>query len=156
MLSAQVEEQRVNLQTILKGEVSEVQDSYPDAVVEMQTQIHSVPIPANEMISSVFRNLLKNAIQHNDKEVAEVDISATKQEDTVTVQIADNGPGVPDDQKRTIFGKGERGLNSSGTGIGLYLVDTLVSIHDGSVWVEDNHPEGSVFSVELPLSEMSG
>jgi signal transduction histidine kinase len=156
MLSAQVEEQRVNLQTILKGEVSEVQDSYPDAVVEMQTQIPSVPIPANEMISSVFRNLLKNAIQHNDKIMAEVDISATKQEDTVTVRIADNGPGVPDDQKRTIFGKGERGLNSSGTGIGLYLVDTLVSIHDGSVWVEDNHPEGSVFSVELPLSEMSG
>jgi len=155
MLSAQFEEQRVNLQTLVKSEVAEVQDSYPDAVVEMQTRIPSVPIPANEMISSVFRNLLKNAIQHNDKQVAEVDISATKHEDTVTVQIADNGPGVPDDQKRTIFGKGERGLNSSGTGIGLYLVDTLVSVHGGSVWVEDNHPEGSVFSVELPLSEMS-
>jgi len=98
----------------------------------------------------VFRNLLKNAVQHNDKEVAEVIVSATDHENTVTVTIADNGPGVPDSQKETVFGKGERGLDSSGTGIGLHLVNTLVSIHNGDVWIEDNEPEGAIFSVELP------
>ena len=102
------------------------------------------------MISSVFRNLLKNAIQHNDKKVAEVIVSATDHEDTVTVTIADNGPGVPDDQKETIFGRGERGLDSSGTGIGLHLVNTLVNMHNGDVWIEDNEPEGAIFRVKLP------
>ena len=150
MLSDSVEEQRVNLQTILTDEVTEVQASYPSATLEFGTEIPSVTLAANDMISSVFRNLVKNAVQHNDKEVAEVIVSATDHEDTVTVTIADNGPGVHDSQKETVFGKGERGLDSSGTGIGLHLVNTLVSIHNGDVWIEDNEPEGAIFSVELP------
>ena len=150
MLSDSVEEQRVTLQTILTDEVTEVQASYPSATLEFGTEIPSVTLAANDMISSVFRNLVKNAVQHNDKEVAEVIVSATDHEDTVTVTIADNGPGVHDSQKETVFGKGERGLDSSGTGIGLHLVNTLVSIHNGDVWIEDNEPEGAIFSVELP------
>ena len=62
-------------------------------------------------------------------------------------------PRVPDDQKDAIFGKGERGLDSAGMVIGLYLVDTLVTSYGGTVWVEDNDPEGLVFVVELPETE---
>ncbi|RJX51996.1 hypothetical protein DP106_00065 [Halonotius pteroides] len=69
------------------------------------------------------------------------------------VQVADNGPGVPDDHKAEIFGKGETGLDSAGTGLGLYLVETLVSAYDGSVSVADNDPEGAVFAVTLPRAE---
>jgi signal transduction histidine kinase len=105
------------------------------------------------MVSSVFRNLLKNAIQHNDKPVAAVKVSAAERDDTVIVRVADNGPGVPDDRKEAIFGKGDRGLETTGTGIGLYLVDTLVTSYGGEVRVEDNDPDGSVFVVELPKSE---
>ena len=46
--------------------------------------------------------------------------------------------------------KREQGLDSSGTGMGLYLVDTLVSAYNGEVWIDDNEPEGAIFSVELP------
>jgi signal transduction histidine kinase len=150
MLSANVEQGRVDLQSVLEDEVKEVQSSYPDATLKFGTSIPTVTLIANEMISSVFRNLLKNAIQHNDKDTAEVTISITEYDDTVTVNIADNGPGVPDGQKETVFGKGEQGLDSSGTGMGLYLVDTLVSAHNGEVWIDDNEPEGAIFSVELP------
>jgi len=96
---------------------------------------------------------MKNAIQHNDKPVSEVTVSAAVAADTVTVQVADNGPGVPDDHKAEIFGKGETGLDSAGTGLGLYLVETLVSAYDGSVSVTDNDPEGAVFVVTLPHAE---
>jgi len=153
MLSDSAETERINLKTTLENEVSEVQSSYPESAITYGTPIPSVRITATEMLSSVFSNLLKNAIQHNDKDVAEVTISATEQDETVTVRIADNGPGIPDDQKETIFGKGERGLDSSGTGMGLYLVETLVTSYNGEVWVEDNDPDGSVFVVELPLPE---
>ena len=44
---------------------------------------------------------------------------------------------------------GEKGLDSDGTGIGLYLVQTLVERYGGAVWIEDNEPEGSVFVVEM-------
>jgi len=150
MLTDEVEGQRLNFQTMLADEVAEVQASYPGATLEFGTEIPSVTLAASDMISSVFRNLLKNAIQHNNKEVAEVIVSATDHGDTLTVTIADNGPGVPDDQKEAVFGKGERGLDSTGTGIGLHLVDTLVNVHDGEVWIEDNEPEGAIFTVELP------
>jgi signal transduction histidine kinase len=122
-----------------------VQSSYPSAVVTYETTIPSITITANDMVSSVFRNLLKNAVQHNDKRVAEVKVSATDHNDTVTIRVADNGPGVPDDQKEAIFGKGDRGLESAGTGIGLYLVETLVTNYGGEMRVEDNDTEGSVF-----------
>jgi signal transduction histidine kinase len=45
------------------------------------------------------------------------------------------------------------GLDSAGTGLGLYLVDTLVDRYGGEIRVEDNDPEGTVFVVELPLAE---
>lgn len=150
MLSVTTEKQQINLRPTLEREVSQIQSSHSDAAITFETPIPQVSIQANEMLSSVFRNLVKNAIQHNDKPIAEVTVSATEQDETVTIRIADNGPGVPDDQKESIFGKGERNLNSAGTGIGLYLVHSLVSGYNGKVWVEDNDPEGSIFTVELP------
>jgi len=152
MLSATREDQQVDLRAVLEKEVSEVQSSYPDAAVTYDTAIPPVTINATEMVSSIFRNLLKNAIQHNDEPLAEVTVSATTHDGIVTVRIADNGPGVPDDQKQTIFGKGERDLEVTGTGIGLYLVEALVTSYDGDVYVEDNDPEGSIFVVELPTA----
>ena len=73
--------------------------------------------------------------------------------DRVTVRIADNGPGVRDEIKEEIFGKGQKGLESAGTGIGLYLVRTLLDAYGGAVWVEDNQPEGAVFVVELQSTD---
>lgn len=84
-----------------------------------------------------------------DKEFPEVTVSATPDEEVVRVRVADNGPGIPSDQKEQIFEEGEKGLDSEGTGLGLYLVRTLVDRYGGDVWVEDNEPEGSAFIVEL-------
>lgn len=81
-----------------------------------------------------------------------VDVGA----EAVQIRVADNGPGVPDDRKERIFGRGEKGLDSSRTGLGLYLVQTLIDIYDGAVWVEDNDPVGAVFVVELQRSSHEG
>jgi PAS domain S-box-containing protein len=161
LLSAEKELEQTSLDAALAGEIEEVREMYPDASVTEETTIPQVSVQANDMLGSVFRNLLKNAIQHNDKETPEVAVSATDRDETVIVRIADNGPGVPDGQKETIFGKGEKGLDSQGTGIGLYLVKTLVESYNGDIWVEDNAQSGSVprdsdehdgavFVVELP------
>jgi PAS domain S-box-containing protein len=153
LLSAKTDQQPFDLRGVLESEVGEVESSYSDVVVTYGTAIPSVTVRANDMIGSVFRNLLKNAVQHNDKPRPEVTLSATEREETVVVRIADNGPGVPDDRKEAIFGEGEAGLDSSGTGIGLYLVESLVDSYGGDVWVEDNDPEGAVFVVELPRAD---
>jgi PAS domain S-box-containing protein len=140
----------VALGRTLESELEDIRRSATNAAITVDGTIPSVTVRASDMLSSVFRNLLKNAIQHNDKDVPEVSVSVRTDEDEVEVSVADNGPGIPDDRKERIFGKGEKGLESAGTGIGLYLVRTLVEMYDGSVRVEDNEPEGTVFVVQLP------
>jgi signal transduction histidine kinase len=105
------------------------------------------------MLESVFRNLLTNAIQHNDKEVPEVTVSATRDDETVLIRVADNALGISDARKSEIFEQGEMGLDSEGTGLGLYLVETLVNHYGGDIRVEDNDPEGTVFIVKLQISQ---
>ncbi|MFC6890567.1 ATP-binding protein [Halorubrum trueperi] len=143
----------IDLRSLLEGEVQAARDSYPDAEFRLSDDSPRVRVRANEMLSSVFRNLLNNAVQHNDTDAPTVTITCERTDDLVRVRIADNGPGVSDDEKTAIFGKGERGIDSAGSGIGLYLVYVLTDQFGGDVWVEDNEPRGAVFVVELPLAE---
>nr|WP_305882660.1 sensor histidine kinase [Haloplanus ruber] len=101
------------------------------------------------MLGSVFRNLLNNAVQHSDRDEPSVTVSASATDDAVTVRVADDGPGIPDDRKERVFGKGEKGIESEGTGLGLYLVYTLVDQYGGEVWIEDNDPCGTVFVLQF-------
>ena len=141
---------RVELGSVLETELEDVQASQDHAVVTVDKPVPTVQILADDLLGSVFRNLLTNAISHNDKSVPEVAVSVTVDDQTVRIQIADNGPGIPDKHKELIFHEGQQTPDSDGTGLGLYLVETLVDRYNGEVWVEDNEPEGSVFVVELP------
>jgi signal transduction histidine kinase len=164
MLSKDEKLQQVDLRTVLATELEEVRSAYPDAVITRESDLPPSTVRANDMLGSVFRNLLKNAVQHNHRGVPEVAVSASAGDGTVVVRIADNGPGIPDEAKDAIFARGEKGLDSSGTGIGLYLVETLVENYGGDVRVEDraaqeppagptssdDEPTGAAFVVELP------
>ena len=149
MLRSEADLDAIYLRQTLHESVERFQESTEDVIVEIDGTIPQTNVLADDMLSSVFRNLLKNAIQHNDKEIPEVSVSVTDHGDHVLVQVADNGPGVPDERKTTVFGKGDKGLESEGTGIGLYLVHTLVENYGGDVWVEDNEPCGAIFTVTL-------
>ncbi|MFQ3295028.1 MAG: signal transduction histidine kinase [Halobacteriales archaeon] len=105
------------------------------------------------MLSSVFTNLLNNAVLHNDSEYPSVWVDVTVERYTASIRVADDGPGVPPNRRDEIFGRGEKGLESEGTGVGLYLVDTLTSEFGGDVWVEDSEHGGTAFVVTLPLAK---
>ena len=153
MLRTDSELQRKSLSRTLEGEVEDVRSAYPGTILTVESSPSGVKVLADDMLDVVFRNLLKNAIQHNDKEVPEVTVSVAVEDGQATVRVSDNGPGVPDAQKESIFGRGELGLGSEGSGIGLYLVRTLVESYDGDVWVEDTEPEGATFVVRIPTAE---
>jgi signal transduction histidine kinase len=152
MLSPDEPTERVTLRNRLESQIAAVRSAYPGAEIAIDGSIPAVSVRADEMIDSVFRNLLQNAVQHNDQAVPEIEVSAREQAKAVAIRIADNGPGIPDEDKETIFGRGEKGLDSAGTGVGLYLVRMLVDQYGGDVWVEDADPEGAAFVVELPLA----
>jgi PAS domain S-box-containing protein len=143
----------IALQPVLEEELTMIREGHPEATVQVEGSIPALAVRATDLLDSVFRNLLTNAIDHNDREEPTVTVSVDREGDRVQVSIADDGPGIPEDQKWAIFGKGDRGLESEGTGIGLYLVESLVRQFGGDVWVEDNEPRGAVFVVELHLAE---
>ncbi|WP_435098595.1 ATP-binding protein [Halarchaeum sp. P4] len=140
----------LDLHDHLEAELERVREVYPHAEFRTPQGLPAVSVEANELLSSVFRNILNNAIQHSDVDTPEIVVTAAVHPETVVVRIADNGPGIPEEQKKRLFGKGEKGVKSTGTGIGLYLVRTLLTQFGGSVHVEDNEPRGTVFVVELP------
>ncbi|SMO69785.1 sensor histidine kinase [Halorubrum cibi] len=162
MLRDEVETDGVPLDRILSQQIEEVRSAYSSAVFTVEGSFPNAEVVADEMLSSVFRNLLRNAVQHNDETPPKVEVSAIVArdgdgnaaggDDVVEVRIADNGPGISENQREEIFGKGEKGLDSPGAGIGLYLVRSLVESYGGTVRVEDNEPKGAVFVVGLRIA----
>jgi signal transduction histidine kinase len=73
-----------------------------------------------------------------------------------TVTIDDNGPGIPDQLKELVFNRLQRGdTKAKGSGLGLFLVKSLVESYGGKVWAEDrikgDHTGGARFKVLLPI-----
>ncbi len=148
MLESEFGTERIPLKSTLETQLDEIRSTYSRAIVTVEGEIPSVSVLADGMLASVFRNILANGIQHNDSSVPRLRVWVQTTEERVTVHIADNGPGIPDERKDEIFGRGEKGLESSGTGLGLYLVDTLLDRYDGDVYVTDGE-DGSEFVITL-------
>lgn len=142
----------IPLREYLEETLESRRETYPEADFTAGN-VPDIGVRANPLLATVFRNLLNNAVQHNDTDTPLIEVDVTETNDTVQVRIADNGPGIPDARKEALFGRDEKGLENAGSGIGLYLVDTLVDHYRGDIWVEDNDPRGSVFVVELQKAQ---
>ena len=163
MLHSGENHEAVDLAEVLIAEIDQARSTHEGLTVRIADSLPHVSVRGNDMLDSVFANLLHNAVVHNDGS-PEIDVLAAVSDDTVEVHIADNGPGVPADVREEIFRKGERGTESDGSGIGLYLVSELVDAYGGSVSVRSRadweppaeHDDlsdtdrGAVFTVSLP------
>ena len=146
----------IQLDSVLKSEVKRVASKYPNASIEITDSIPQIAVAADDLLNSVVRNLLTNAVEHNDTDEPQVTVEVESQPAWVIVRITDNGPGIPESRREKIFDQGEMGLESEGTGMGLYLVKTLVDRYGGSVDVTDADPKGSTFTVRLPRFDPEG
>ena len=102
----------------------------------------------------IIDNLLSNAIKYS-PQGSEVRVNLARDGEGIKIVVEDEGPGVPEALRATIFQPFERGLVTSahqpGTGIGLSLVDRFARLHGGQAWVSDRDGHrGSAFHVYLP------
>lgn len=112
---------------------------------------------ANDLLSDVFSNIIGNAVKHSSGPLT-IDICLKKalidDKQHCVVSIEDNGPGIPDDMKGELFMGHHRGKITTGSGLGLYLVKTLVEDFHGTVGVEDriagDYSKGCRFVVAIP------
>jgi signal transduction histidine kinase len=104
-------------------------------------------------MQQVFSNLLGNAIKFT-SEGGRVDLWVGSQNGSVVVEVADTGPGIHPDDLPRLFDRFHRGRGTGcvpGTGLGLYLIKTIVESHGGTVEVESELGAGSRFRVRLPV-----
>ncbi|HET9479756.1 MAG TPA: HAMP domain-containing sensor histidine kinase [Pyrinomonadaceae bacterium] len=107
-------------------------------------------------LRAAFANLLDNAVKYSDEQVRVVVSVSSPDDKRVTVRVADQGIGIPQSQLRRIFKRfyrvpGRFMSRVKGTGLGLFIVESVVQKHGGRVYAESAGPgHGSTFTVQLP------
>lgn len=120
-----------------------VKDIAPDV------ELNGDPLLLKLMVS----NLLENANKYSPRN-SPITLRLRREGKAVEMQVADEGPGISDSEKKNIFEKfyrigNEQTRTTQGTGLGLYLCRKIIKDHNGEIGVKDNQPSGSIFIVRF-------
>ncbi len=138
----------VQLRPLLRQAASVVAEEYTDASVTLDCP-EGVTAVASPRIENAFEELLTNAITHTDAATPEVSVTVTPETDVVHVDIKDTCPPIPEMERDVLLGHEETPL-SHGGGLGLWLVNLLVTQSDGTITVTSDGPRGNTVRVTLP------
>jgi two-component system sensor histidine kinase KdpD len=110
-----------------------------------------------KLVVQVLVNLLDNAIKYTPSG-SEATVRMSKKETMAQVVVADNGMGIPDEEKNKIFdmfycGGNKIADNRRSLGLGLYLCKAIIEAHGGTISVSDHVPHGAEFCFTLPLTQ---
>ena len=130
--------------------------------VNCKINIHRPPESAFSYLINIslfevlLMNLFSNALKYNESEIPELDIYFERNNKTLCIRFEDNGIGIPKSEIKKIFKKFYQigrsvDMSAKGTGLCLYLVESIARIHKGKVMAESKEDrKGSVFTVILP------
>ncbi len=103
-----------------------------------------------------INNLLENAVKYAPSDSA-ITVELLRQDEELVLSVADEGEGIPDEEKGKIFRKfyrigNENSRKTKGTGLGLYLTSKIIQQFKGAILVRNNAPKGSVFEITAPAA----
>ena len=131
-------------------------DAQINAHFETQSEAQTFIVKGNtNLLYRALYNLVENAIRYNNEEGSvNITLETRGQEDVII--IADTGVGIAPEQRELIFEpfyrvNKSRSREFGGAGIGLSLVKTILKRHGASITVSENNPQGSVFTIRIPL-----
>lgn len=134
----------VSLDTAIQNEIR----FFPGTAIEFKES--GVLVWADDLIGEIFNNLIGNSIKFGGPGVAVTITVTTENPETAVVEVADTGPGIPDDLKKVLFRRFlQADRQNPGKGLGLYIVKKLLERYGGSISVADripgDHSRGTVF-----------
>jgi K+-sensing histidine kinase KdpD len=105
-------------------------------------------IPA---IEKGLYELVENGVKHSDREPASVEISVAANTNTIEITIQDNGPGVPEMERRIVSEQKNISPLFHGSGLGIWLAKFAISQSEGSLTFDDASGDGSRIEITLPV-----
>mgnify|MGYP002761220875 CR=1 FL=1 len=128
-----------------------LESSYPHATVSVAVP-ESAVVTADELLESAVRNVLENAIVHNDGDDPHVEATVVPDGDRLRVDVADDGPGIPP-VERTVFSEARETALEHASGLGLWLVHWIVTESGGDIEIATREPTGTVVRMWLPRAD---
>nr|NGX27263.1 Sensor protein SrrB [Chlamydiota bacterium] len=134
-----------------------IRSVYPDAKINLEKSVETVLVGADAgLLELAFINLLDNAVKYSEPPaqiIIQIDIN---EEEEVVVQIRDQGRGIPPEDIDHIFERFYRvdkthSRRLGGAGLGLSIVKTIITKHDGTIEVTSEVGKGSTFVITLPM-----
>ena len=152
---------RIEVLEILNKTIEKLKESFSHKKINvtLESSHDEYYIKGNELLKSLVENVLINAIVHNENLIIEILIRISSKNKNgfnfIKLEFFDNGRGIPDSMKDTIFLRNYRKDEiSTGIGLGLLLVKRIVEKFEGEIRVKDkikgNHTRGSKFIVLIP------
>lgn len=174
LVNALLNVSRIDLGTFaIEPQPTQIIDLSKSVVNELKQQIESKKLKIKEVYDStlplmnvdpkliriIFQNLLSNAVKYT-PDKGEVSVSIQKQKKEALIKVTDTGYGIPQGQQDKIFQKLFRADNvrekdTEGTGLGLYVVKSIVDQSNGKIWFESAENKGTTFYVSIPLVGMT-
>ena len=144
-----------DLNEVVRNSVILFQDAHKEIVFDFQQGADIPKLMLDpEQMQRVMVNLLDNAVAAVDGRTGRIEIRTARSDDgkTVKLSVADNGCGIPSGYKVKMF-EPYFSTKRSGMGLGLTIVHSIMADHHGRIGVADNHPSGTVVTLDLPVPE---
>jgi signal transduction histidine kinase len=150
-----IERVPVDLCALLRSSIDAMQSTVDDRQIELAYPAQSILVSGDALrLEQVFQNLLQNALKYS-QPPEPISVVVTQTTDQVCIAVEDHGIGIPSAALAHVFQRFYRADNVeeqhlSGMGIGLYVVNEIVTLHGGTVTVDSTEGVGSTFTVVLP------
>jgi len=142
-----------DLVPVVESAVVTYRREFPDAVLRLDAPDRAFVLASDrKALETVVRNVIENALEHNDTDNPEVEVTVEETDGRVQLSVADDGPGIPSAEQE-ILRHGHETQLEHGSSIGLWLVYWLVSAMGGDVSFEDREPRGTVVTLTFRGSE---
>ncbi len=144
-LSEILSEEIISLQTLAAKKKQIISASIEDGIIILGEKTYTIKI---------FQNLIGNSIKYSPQNT-EITVALSKINDSVLVEISDQGAGFSEEDKSKIFSRFQK-LSAKPTGgeissgFGLFIVKKLVDSHNGKIWLESEKGKGATFFIQFP------
>jgi signal transduction histidine kinase len=142
----------VDAAAVVSGVADRFRERYPVATVEVDVEPARALVAADGLLDVAVSNLVENAIEHDDVPEPTVEVSCGSDADGVWVRVADDGPGIPE-VECAVLTAGDETSMKHGSGLGLWVVNWIVTASGGDLSFDANEPRGSVVTMRLPRAD---